>query len=87
MRLSRRSAVASPILLLCLFGTGCASTADKNIAYRDSHPAPPLTIPADLDAPVSDQRLEIPGTDTRASASDFDIDVKPPAIIPAQSTP
>ena len=84
MRLICRYAVT---LLLFLFVAGCASTADKNIAYRESRPASPLKIPTDLDAPATDQRLEVPDIGTHASASDLEVDVKPPTIIPAQTEP
>jgi uncharacterized lipoprotein len=87
MRLFRCSAVPGVIFLLCLLATACASAVDKNVAYRDSRSTRPLTIPADLDAPATDQRLEIPATGPSAGASDVEVDARPPNIVTAPPTP
>lgn len=73
--------LAVPGILLCLQIAACASVADKNIAYRDARPAPPLEIPADLGRPTTEQRMEIPPGAGTADSADFAIDVRPPSVI------
>lgn len=64
-----------------LWLAGCASYADKNVAYRDSRVSPALAVPAGLDAPVPERALTIPGAAGEPMADDEPIDVRAPNII------
>lgn len=68
-------------LLASLSLAGCASYADKNIAYQSSAEAPALQVPSGLDQPVTDRPMLIPAAS--APASDEPLDVSAPNIIEA----
>ncbi len=62
--------------------SGCASYADKNVAYRDSRVSPVLEVPAGLDTPVAERPLTIPGAPAAEPMSDDEpLDVRAPSIL------